>query len=60
MIIFLRGLGPPAPYAALRPWTPLAFGWRTLVRTGSRSTAFKEFSATAFFCTARKIKIRKI
>ena len=31
-----------------------------LVRTGWHSTAFKEFSATVFFCIARKIKIGKI
>ena len=57
MLIYLFFSGGFAP---LRPWTPHAFGLRTLVRTGSRSTTFKEFSATVFFCITRKIKIGKI
>ena len=47
--IFLRG-----------PWAPHAFGLRTQVRTGSHSTAFKEFSAAVFYSITRKIEIGKI
>ena len=32
---------PPHPPPGLRPWTPHAFGLRTLVGSGSRSTAFQ-------------------
>ena len=36
------GASTPGPLPGLRPWTPHAFWLRTLVGTGSRSTAFQQ------------------
>ena len=47
MVIFFEGgFAPLHQHPQLRPWTPFAFGLKILVRTGSCSTVFKEFSAS--------------
>ena len=48
-IFFLwAGASTPGPLPGLRPWTPHAFGLRTLVGTGSRSMEFQQKISTFF------------
>ena len=55
------GFTPPHPPPWLHPYFSHVFGLRTLVGTGSLSTAFKELPVSLFFfCITRKIKIGKI
>ena len=51
-----EGFAPPHPHRGCTSWIPHAFGFRTLVGTGTRSMAFKKLPVSLFFLHKSKNK----